>query len=302
MASRPSTRPSASTMCQARVMSAGLGGVRAHEEFLVRWCRAVAAPRGAERPAATGGRGHGSVHHSRYTGGARPGDCPGYDQIGARRASRLSRRSGPPSGSAPAGGAGWDACCGRPTAGSTACPRPASGPGPTSTRVPTRERTIWWQKALASISKASRLPGHGISAPDGPGRRPTAADREGRPPRTSGRRSTRRGDRARRRRPRDPPAEGPEVVLAEQGVGGRRHGPQIERVGHVPGQAGQQRVGHRPVDHQVPVAAGRWPTGGRRTRPGRPPASRTTTAGANWLLHERDHGRPGRARRTTVGG
>ena len=31
-------------------------------------------------------------------------------------------------------------------------------PRPTSTRVPTRERTIWWQKALASISKASRCP------------------------------------------------------------------------------------------------------------------------------------------------
>ena len=55
---------------------------------------------------------------------------------------------------------------------------------------------------------------------------------------------------------RNPAAEGPEVVLAEERVGCRRHRPQVERVGHLPGQAGQQGVGHRGVDHQVAVATG----------------------------------------------
>jgi len=46
-------------------------------------------------------------------------------------------------------------------------------PRPTSTKVPTRERTIWWQKALASISKASRSPQTGVSPPVELARPPT---------------------------------------------------------------------------------------------------------------------------------
>ena len=98
------------------------------------------------------------------------------------------------------------------------------------------------------------------------------------------------GDRVGRRRARHPPAEGPEVVLAEQGVGGGGHGPQVERVGHVPGQAGQQRVGHRGVDHQVAVAAGGGRVAGVEARRGRPRPPRTTIARAQLAVAGLHHG------------
>ena len=70
-------------------------------------------------------------------------------------------------------------------------------------------------------------------------------------------------------------AEGAEVVAAEQHVGGGAHGAQVERVAHVPGQRGQQRVGRRGVPDQVAVgAAGGRAAGvevaGRPARPGAP--------------------------------
>ncbi len=144
-------------------------------------------------------------------------------------------------------------------------------PRPTSTRVPTRERTIWWQKALASISKASRFPTAGTR----PGTSPIAGPRGSRCP-TDAAGPLSRVQRASTTRrligssgpvPGHPAAEGPEVVLPEEGVGCRGHGAQVEGVGHLPGQPGQQWVGHRGVDHQVAVAAG----GGRAAgvEPGR---------------------------------
>jgi hypothetical protein len=45
-------------------------------------------------------------------------------------------------------------------------------------------------------------------------------------------------------------------VFAEEGVGRRLHGAEVELVDDVPGQPGQQGIGHRGVDHQVTVAAG----------------------------------------------
>ena len=63
-------------------------------------------------------------------------------------------------------------------------------------------------------------------------------------------------------------------------------GPEVERVGHVPGQPGQQRVGHRGVDHQVAVPAGDGRAAGVEAGSGPTSASRTTMAGPSWLLHD----------------
>jgi hypothetical protein len=56
-------------------------------------------------------------------------------------------------------------------------------------------------------------------------------------------------------------------VLAEQRIRRGRQGPQVQGVGHVPGQPGQQWIGYGRID-----VAG--------------PAERTTMAGPAWALHE----------------
>ncbi len=192
---------------------------------------------------------------------AQAGDRPGYDRwaVPASRATRpwgsprategLRRRSTRPPRSgrteAPAGRHAGD----RPTAGSRPGRQGACDPCPTSTRVPTSERTIWWQKALASISKASNRPAMGTRAGGWRGaRKPVQVGPAGvgHPP-VDGFVGTGAGN---------PTAERPEIVLAEQGVGRRGHGTKVQRVGHVPGQPGQERIGYRRIDHQIAVPAG----------------------------------------------
>jgi len=80
-------------------------------------------------------------------------------------------------------------------------------------------------------------------------------------------------------------------VLTEEGVAGRLQGPEVQRVGHVPGQAGQQRVGHRAVDHQVPVAAGQCRSAGVERGSHRPGVSDHHRRGQ--LLVQRPHHRVG---------
>ena len=46
-------------------------------------------------------------------------------------------------------------------------------------------------------------------------------------------------------------------MLADEGVGAGPQGPQVERLGHVPGRGGQERVGHGPVEDRVAVGPGR---------------------------------------------
>ena len=85
-------------------------------------------------------------------------------------------------------------------------------PCPTATSVPTIERTIWWQNAFASIWKAHirSSPGDDDQLVDST-RRMIGADP-----------------------PCGTPAEGGEVVLAQQGVGTDAHCGEIERARHVP--------------------------------------------------------------------
>ena len=101
--------------------------------------------------------------------------------------------------------------------------------------VPTTDRTICWQNDDASISKRS-IPSPRSDQSASRTRRTSEA------PATGG-----------------PAAERREVVLAVERVAGQPHGPQVERRGDVPGRGGQERVGHRPVEHGVAVA----PAGGR---------------------------------------
>ena len=116
-------------------------------------------------------------------------------------------------------------------------------PRPTSTSAPTTERTIWWQNEVAEMSnRSSRAPG------------PSSPARTGR--------SERRASSTRRRMgvaglgPRDPPAEGPKVVLTEQRVGGAGHGPEVERPRDVPRHRSEQWVRGLVLEDQVPVVPG----------------------------------------------
>ena len=127
-------------------------------------------------------------------------------------------------------------------------------PRPTSTSAPTTERTIWWQNDVGLDVEAEQ-PGLGAEL--------AAAERDlgeagvEHPP-TDGR--ARRGA-------RDAPAEGPEVVLAQQGVRRARHGPEVEGARHVPRHRGQERVRGLVLEDEVPVAPGPGRTTG--VEPGR---------------------------------
>src|ERR1700722_5477414 len=63
------------------------------------------------------------------------------------------------------------------------------------------------------------------------------------------------------------PAEGAEVVGAQEDVGSGPHGAEVEGVAHVPGHRRQQRVRSRGVPHQVAVAAGGGRAAGVEVRP-----------------------------------
>ena len=91
-------------------------------------------------------------------------------------------------------------------------------------------------------NRSSRAPG-----PSSPARTGTSAKRAS---------STRRRMGVAGLGPRDAPAEGPEVVLTEQGVGRAGHGPEVERARHVPRHRGEQRVRGLVLEDQVPVAPG----------------------------------------------
>ena len=180
--------------------------------------RPAAGPR--SRPARRAGRGGPDGPSSRrrpYAAAARsrPPTASG------RRAGRPGRR--PP-------GRGRRGCRGRR--------RARSCPMPTSTSVPTIERTIWWQNAVARISKRRwcRVVELGPAGRQHPPRPATP-----RPPR---RRAGARSAAA---------AERGEVVLADQRVAGRPHRPQGQRLGHEPGPPGEQRVRRRRVPDVVAV-------------------------------------------------
>ncbi len=160
--------------------------------------------------------------------------------------------------------------------------RPFAGPGPRRPGCPPgtgpsggRRR---WPRSRRPAGPRSTGPG---PAPErrrrGPDRRPSRVQRAS---------STRRGWVVGRRCP---------------GPAGRRPGSRAPRAGRRPpppwpaGRAGRPRArpgrassgsGTGGVDHQVAVAPGAWPSGGRRTRPGPTSASRTTMAGPSWLLHD----------------
>ena len=131
------------------------------------------------------------------------------------------------------------------------------------------ERTIWWQKALAVISKrSSRRSGSPTSSQP---RRDDPADQ-------------RRGRLARRRL--RAPAERREVVLADERIAGQPEGPQVERRLDVPGRRREERVGSGLVQDRVAVAAPDGREAGvevglgdlRRTHRDRGPAQRVDAA------------------------
>ena len=131
-------------------------------------------------------------------------------------------------------------------------------PRPTSTRVPTRDRTIWWQKALASISKANRLltpgPGRPVPPPGGRDGRPGAGasavvssvQRASMTRRGMGSSGVVPGTRRKRLGSRAPRAgrRPPQPWPAGRGAGTR------------PGQPSEQGIGHGGVHHEIAVAPG----------------------------------------------
>ena len=175
------------------------------------------------------------------------------------------------------------------------------------------------RRRAAATSRRRRCPGPGrpppgsppASAPSG-GRRTgprcrSAAVARRRPsppgPRSPGQRGVvdPADDRLVGRGPRRAAAEGPEVVLADQGVGGGGHGPQVERVGHVPGRGASRGSGPVRPD-QVAVAAG----GGRapgveagRGQLGRPDHHGRGRAGGSRARRQARPGRTSGRRRST---
>ena len=137
---------------------------------------------------------------------------------------------------------------------------------------PTIDRTIWWQKAEARMSKRS-TPSPRSTQPASSTRRTSDASGTG------------------------PAAEGGEVVLADERVAGQLHAPQVERRLDVPRRAGQERVGHRPVQHRVAVGPPRGRVPGVEV--GRPAADARgrRSPGASILLSDRC-----RAHRSTSAG
>ena len=77
-------------------------------------------------------------------------------------------------------------------------------------------------------------------------------------------------------------AEGGEVVLAEERVAGQASSSRSSGLGHVPRGAGEERIGHRPVQHRVAVGAARAEKRASKSRRP-PPTSRTTIAGPQQL-------------------
>ena len=76
-----------------------------------------------------------------------------------------------------------------------------------------------------------------------------------------------------------PPAERAEVVLAEERVARQREQLDVERRRHVPRRGGEERIGHRPVEHGVAVGAAGGREAGVEVRRRPTPTSRTTIAG-----------------------
>ena len=131
----------------------------------------------------------------------------------------------------------------------------AAPPRPTSTSGPTRLRTIWWQKALASISNR-RTPSPSVD--------PAGVDH---PPHQGRGRLVRAhlGAATERR----------EVVRADERVAAQAHAlagrAAVSTCQVVPARNG---FGHRPVEHGVAVATRPRPRSGRRSRR-RPPSAST---------------------------
>ena len=173
------------------------------------------------------------------------GKPPAPDDAGGRSGQRPSR-SGRRPGRAPAPGpdrrpgAGWRTAAA--PAGWLRCPAPDPlRPGSRRPSAPFGGRTNW---------PRSRIAGGG----------PRRAPRRRQPPPTV------EGPPGLGHPPHDrligagaglAPAEGAEVVGAQQDVGRRRHGAQVQRIAYVPGGRVQQGVGRGSVPHQVAVAAGR---------------------------------------------
>ena len=124
---------------------------------------------------------------------------------------------------------------------------PGEPSGPTSTRVPTIERTIWWQNALAVISNRRRSVVAELGATgaeDPPGHRAMARAALG---------------------ALGPPAERREVVLADQRVAGRCIAHRVERRAARATPVAEQRVRHRLVPRRRSGSAASAARTGRRT-------------------------------------
>ena len=109
-------------------------------------------------------------------------------------------------------------------------------PFPTSTSIPTIERTIWWQNEVASISK------HRREAP--------RSDHSAR--------STRRTRGPGRSRLNCPysVAERGEIMFSQQHIAGGLHAADLERLTYVPGGSGGERIGPLRTQQVVAVQAG----------------------------------------------
>ena len=214
-------------------------------------CRRAQGSRGSPEP---------TYQDRASDGGPASRRFPGFGA--GRRAVARAGRGRPPVASArcpgrstdtrhrPSAGAGVGHAGGalRRPAGARMSPAGVLPPRPTSTRLATSERTIWWQNEPAEMSKRSRRPGGpavrvpartvAAGAGAGVGRLGALVDAPAGAQHPAHHRLGPVG-------PRLPPAERTEVVAAEQHVGGRAHGHEVERVADVPGDAGQQRVGRR---------------------------------------------------------
>ena len=174
-----------------------------------------------------------------------------------------SRR--PPRGTARAAGRGRRPRRGRGPGGSRPSRRPACWPRPTSTSVPTIERTICWQNALASISKRSTPSPRSIQR----GVDDAAHHRASSHARRARGRTTR--SRARRRTGRTPAAAPRRSSGSGTATRARR---------------GTGRATGRLSD-RVAVAAATAPSGGRRSPAAPSSASRTTISGPSIAFSDR---------------
>ena len=274
MASRPSTMPSASMTCQARVMSSALGeNVRTKRSSSCipgqdeRHGALPARVPTAGRPAIWAVPARWPAHNVRR--------CDRPPANGRCRAGVCGHSSySTPTRHSPCGGAMTPAHPG-PVAAlqqPVHVRRPAAAPAHLDERPHDRADHLVAERGGLDVEPQQAAPGAELAAGHGDLGEAGVEDppEDGRP----------------RRGPRHPPAEGPEVVLPQQGVGAAGHGPQVEGTGHVPRQRGEQGVGVLVLEDQVAVAPGPGRPAGVEPRRGHL-GRRTTTAGLSRVFTDR---------------